>query len=624
MQKLLYRVVLLMFTIQLLLAGCQDEDPTLGTPPTETDAVFTYNASDESDNEIVFTSTSSAFMKKWDFGNGETGEGNSVTTTYIFAGEYEVTLTVYTKGGSASSKQKIVIEETDLSKLPEAYRFLTGGAAYPEGKTWVIDSTRVGHMGVGPVDAASPIWWQAPANDKSGAGLYNDKHTFKLNDLAFVQNTKGDVFINTAQASNFPGSFPNKGDYTAPFNAPAGLKWSLTSKGETQSINIIGGGFIGYYTGVATYEILAISDTELFIKYKDAANGALAWFLRLIPEGFEPPPPATSSLPLTFEGVKPPFNGFGGSSYDVVTNPSATGINTSSKVAKYVKGLDGNWAGIETTLSGKLDFTTNNLMKYKVYSPVAGKALFKIETTDNSASPIEVFANVTKVNEWEEITFDFSSAPSNTYNKIALFLDFDNNNGGTFYLDDISQASAPAEISLAALTGGSSKTWKINPAAGSFGVGPTKGSMEWWPGGADISGDRPCLFNDEFIFKTGNVYEYDSKGDLWGEGYMGLSDGCTAESNLPANAASWGSGTHSFTFVEANGSNPATITVTGTGAFIALPKAKNGGEYTSAPPDTNGSVTYEVLGYTKNSTTETMTISVNIGSGFWTFVLVSQ
>jgi PKD repeat protein len=626
MKKILYNL-LWVLTILVLVLGCKEDDPELGPPPSATDAEFTFAPTAESDNDIVFTSATDSGIKKWDFGNGETAEGNSVSTSYIFEGSYNVTLTVYTKGGSVSTTKTVEIEQTDLSKLPEEYTLLTGGVDYPDGKTWVVDATSNGHMGIGPASADAPIWWAAKSNEKDGSGLYDDKHTFKLDGLEFIQETQGDVFINTQQASNFPGSYANVGDYTAPYEAPSGLKWSYSSTANGKFITITSPGFIGYYTGVSTYQILSISETELYLKYTDAANAEFGWFLRLIPEGFEPPPPpppAKSTLPIDFEGSVPPFAGFGGSTYEVVANPAAGGINTSGKVGKYVKGFDGNWAGLSTDLTAKIDFSTNPVFKYKVYSPVAGKALFKIETTDNSASPIEVFATVTKINEWEELTFDFSSAASNTFDRIALFLDFDNNAGGTFYMDDIRQTSTPAALTLADLTGASAKVWKLKPAAGSFGVAPDKGSDAWWPNGADISGARPCLFNDEFIFKTGNVYEYDSKGDIWGEGYMGLADGCTAETNLPANAAAWGSGTHSFSFTPANGSTPATITVTGTGAFIALPKAKNGAEYSAAPPDTDGSVTYEVLSYSKTATAETLTITVNIPGGYWTFVLVAQ
>lgn len=627
MKKLIYNLLWIFF-IHVALVGCKEDEYTLGAPPTEADAEFSFSSTAESDNEIEFVSNSSAFMKKWDFGNGETAEGDIVKAIYIFKGNYTVTLTVYTSGGSITSTQTVEIEQTDLSKLPVEYTYLTGGIEYPDGKTWVVDGARDGHMGIGPATADSPIWWAAKANEKNGSGLYDDKHIFKMDGFEFLQETQGDIFINTQQAGNFPGSYSNAGDFTAPYESPGGLKWSFVSNATGKFLTITSPGFIGYYTGVSTYQILSISENEMILKYKDAANAEFGWFLRLIPEGFEPPPPpppATATLPVNFEGAVPPFVGFGGSTYEVVANPVSGGINTSAKVGKYVKGTEGNWAGITTNLTTKLDFSTNSLIKYKVYSPVTGRALFKLETIDNSAAPIEVFVNVTKANQWEELSFDFSGAANNTYDKIAVFLDFDNNVGGTFYIDDIAQAQKVAELTLADLTGTSAKTWKLKPSAGSFGVGPTKGSEEWYPQGQNLSTARPCLFNDEYIFKTGNVYQYDAKGDVFGEGYMGVTpDGCITEANLPLNAKAWGSGTHTFSFTPASGGNPATITVTGTGAFIALPKAKNDAEYAAAPPDANASVTYEVLSYAKTATSETLTLTIDIGPGYWTFVLQAQ
>ena len=104
------------------------------------------------------------------------------------------------------------------------------------------------------------------------------------------------------------------------------------------------------------------------------------------------------------------------------------------------------------------------------------------------------------------------------------------------------------------------------------------------------------------------------------------ADGCTSETDLPADAQAWGSGTHSFTFTSGNDVDPDKITVTGTGAFIALPKAYNGGEYAAGPPETDGSVTYEVLNYSNDGTSETLIITVDISEGqvggaYWTFTL---
>lgn len=265
----------------------------------------------------------------------------------------------------------------------------------------------------------------------------------------------------------------------------------------------------------------------------------------------------------------------------------------------------------------------------KVYAPKTGVVNFKIENKDNSAMSMEVGVNVTKVGEWEELTFDFSAAdPANTYNKIALFFDFMVADESEFYFDDIRQAAEMPELTEADLTRGSSKTWKLRPAAGSFGVGQGKGMDNYWPAGNDISADRPCLFNDEFIFKSGGIYEYDSKGDIFGEGYLGVSpDGCVDESELAPEAAAWGSGTHSFTFTPATETDPAYITVTGTGAFIALPKAYNGGEHSAGPPPTEGSVQYEVYGYTKNATNEALFLTLDIsgtGETYWSFVLIAE
>jgi PKD repeat protein len=441
MKKLIYSIFLILL-LQACLVGCKEDEYELGDPPTQSDAEFTFAPTSESDNDIVFTSNSPGFMKKWDLGNGEIAEGNTVQATYIFKGTYTVKLTVYTKGGSVSSSKTIEIAQTDLSKLPIEYTYLTGGVDYPNGKTWVIDATRDGHMGIGPVTAATPIWWAAKANEKSGTGLYDDKHVFRLDGLEYIHETNGDVYVNTAQAGNFPGAYQNLGDYTAPYDAPEGLKWTFTANATGKFLTISSGGFIGYYAGTSTYEILSISETEMFIKYKDAAAAGNAWWLRLIPEGFEPPPPpppAKSTLPINFEGDVPPFVGFGGSTYEVVANPTPVGINTSAKVGKYVKGTDANWAGIATDLSSAIDFSTNKVFKYKVFSPVTGRALFKIESSTGSPA-IEVFQDIPTANEWVELTFDFSGTPSNAYDKIALFLDFDRNAGGTFYIDDIVQA----------------------------------------------------------------------------------------------------------------------------------------------------------------------------------------
>ncbi|WP_271711567.1 PKD domain-containing protein [Marinigracilibium pacificum] len=689
----------------ILLGSCDKEDFSLGTPPTEDDAQFTIQQGAQGENYLVLTAESDAFIKRWDLGNGAPAEGGEVEAYFPFAGTYDITLTVYTDGGSASSTQSVVIENTDPEICNvEVLKLLTGGCEAPDGKSWVIDASRSGHFGVGPTNEYSPIWYAAGAFEKEGGGMYDDIYSFTLQNYIYKQNTNGDIYLNGAQAPNFPGAYenPNVGDFTAPYDAPENMNYVLFEGPEGYTnISFTNGGFIGYATGVSTYQIISISETEMFLRFKDASNPDLRWYHRLIPEGYEPVsaeftyvangldvtftnaslnadsyvwdfgdgsssteqnPTHTYAadgaytvtltstgageeatkvveinvvsipiaFPITFEDGDIMFGGFGGTAFQVIDNPDASGINTSSRVGEYVKGFEGNWAGIQVALDDPIDFSSNSTLAVKVWSPVTGQALMKLEVVDDPSQFVEVFADITVANQWTQLTFDFSGTESNKFGRVALFMDFKNNNGGTFFVDDIGYyVEESNELSLNTLTGGGEKSWVLKPSADSFGVGPGKGSMEWYPGwGTNISGDRPCLWNDEFVFKSGGQYEYKTNGDIFGEGYMGLSDGCQDAANLVGtDAEAWGSGVHSFSFEPATSTEPAYITVRGTGAFIALPKAYNGGEYGAAPPNMDATVRYEVLDYKKDASGEELTITIDVsenevGGAYWSFVLV--
>ncbi|MEN9318628.1 MAG: hypothetical protein RL712_1198, partial [Bacteroidota bacterium] len=124
------------------LAGCEDE-PSLGTPPTTADAEFTYAPTATNPNVIEFNAKNKDLIAKWDFGNGTKAEGPTVLGTFPLKGTYQVTLTVFNSGGSASTTQTITIAQDDATLLNNAmYTLLTGGSAGKGYKTWVIDSTR--------------------------------------------------------------------------------------------------------------------------------------------------------------------------------------------------------------------------------------------------------------------------------------------------------------------------------------------------------------------------------------------------------------------------------------------------------------------------------------------------
>ena len=142
-----------------------------------------------------------------------------------------------------------------------------------------------------------------------------------------------------------------------------------------------------------------------------------------------------------FEGELPSIGTFGpdghvGASY--IDNPDKTGLNTSSKVVKYIKpNPTETWAGLYFN-NNKLHLDLYTKVAIKVWSSKPGvKMLFKLENVNNSKS-YEKEGTFVGSGRWEEIVFDFSDAPIADYTKIVLFFDIWNGgDGSVYYFDDI-------------------------------------------------------------------------------------------------------------------------------------------------------------------------------------------
>lgn len=114
---------------------------------------------------------------------------------------------------------------------------------------------------------------------------------------------------------------------------------------------------------------------------------------------------------------------------EIIANPNPSGINTSSTVAKFTALQTGNpWAGCESLHGsdiGTFDITANNyLITIMVYKTKISDVGIKLVTSTN-ASLGEIKVANTKVNEWEQLTFDFSGHIGGmTYDQIVVFPDF--------------------------------------------------------------------------------------------------------------------------------------------------------------------------------------------------------
>ncbi len=150
-------------------------------------------------------------------------------------------------------------------------------------------------------------------------------------------------------------------------------------------------------------------------------------------------------LPLTFETGSFKWEGYGGATVEVIENPQKSGINTSEKIAKHVKGEGETWASALITLDKPIDWNISKQLKIKVFTSRWVGISFKIESTDWISA--ERWVGTSKVNEWEELIIDFSDVDtSKDFNKISLCFDNgtmgDGSENWTFLIDDIAYQSA--------------------------------------------------------------------------------------------------------------------------------------------------------------------------------------
>ena len=98
---------------------------------------------------------------------------------------------------------------------------------------------------------------------------------------------------------------------------------------------------------------------------------------------------------------------------EIVPNPDVSSINSSSTVAKFTALQAGEpWAGVESMHgtdigSFSLD-NTNCTVKIMVWKPIISDVGIKFVDATNAAQP-EIKVSNTLINQWEELTFDFSS-----------------------------------------------------------------------------------------------------------------------------------------------------------------------------------------------------------------------
>ena len=154
-------------------------------------------------------------------------------------------------------------------------------------------------------------------------------------------------------------------------------------------------------------------------------------------------------------------------------------------------------------------------------------------------------------------------------------------------------------------------SWSVVSEAGSLGVGPTQGTTNWWSITAEQVIERTCFFDDTYVFGADGSFSNVLGADSWLETWQVdvEEEGCGAPV-APHNGSN--AATHSYDEVA------STLTITGAGAYLGLPKVNNENELGTPVDDT---ITYLVTMADSN----TMTLEIEAGTGvWWTFLLIKN
>ena len=340
MKNFNYKLLLLLIsTTALMFSSCQDEDQEFGAIVAPSNIVLTFeivgqdanNPNGDGSGIVNFSATADdAITYIFNFGdNTDNLSAPNGTASHRFTelglNTYNVSVIASGTGG-ASSNSVVSVDVFSAFDDIQARSFLTGAPitldgngdqvidiTAPVSKTWILDDSKSGHLGVGPSVAfdlqifGTPNQYYYPSFFAANSGTFcgsptdcfcDDELTFTINpdgSLIFTMDNKGETFFNGNAAHQAVVGGAGGGDACFPFDtsftssvslAPTSVDWapamaldaSFDPRGTV--MNFSNGGFMSYYIGTSTYEILSISETEMHVRADDGADSNLSWYLR--------------------------------------------------------------------------------------------------------------------------------------------------------------------------------------------------------------------------------------------------------------------------------------------------------------------------------------------------------
>ncbi|MBC9932787.1 carbohydrate-binding protein [Chitinophaga qingshengii] len=132
-----------------------------------------------------------------------------------------------------------------------------------------------------------------------------------------------------------------------------------------------------------------------------------------------------------------------------VPNPNPSGLNTSPLVARFTKDTSCfEYMSASVQLKDSFDLSVNSTFKMLVYASTLDEIMFKLQPGNNYSKAVFFTFKPSRVNHWEEATYNFQSVKTRTdFNTIAIqYIDGKKANGILYF--DFLQGPNPTAIIL--------------------------------------------------------------------------------------------------------------------------------------------------------------------------------
>lgn len=318
--KKIINVQIVLFSVLITFFSCQENKYEIGNVIIPSNLAVSMevvgqdaaNPNGDGTGFVIFTAKADNVTNyQFDFGDGKKNvEPTGVIRhryTEVGVNSYTVIINATGTGGLSSS---ITTEVTIFSSFSdvEAENILTGSANnqdFGSSKKWYWQADRSGHVSLGPVsddygngEFAYGAWWPGPdAWDDEKGCMYDNEFIFTrtADGLTFEQTTGpafvpgtyagflgigGDQCYDDTVATNM---FGVKNVSIVPSESKAALEGSYDNKEyRGTTFEISDGGFMGWFVGSSTYDIVYVTNDELMVRViEDPATGeGAAWYHR--------------------------------------------------------------------------------------------------------------------------------------------------------------------------------------------------------------------------------------------------------------------------------------------------------------------------------------------------------